>query len=170
MELGNAIRKRFMLAASILLGALMVSCSTMTQAEREAKKAKRAEYVSKVLDNRHYKIDINIMYTSRFGSKVVRDNWSLEVRGDTLVSYLPYIGEAYSATFGINKGFNFTAPIKLYKDYIDKKGNRNIQLTTDNEEDVIDYHLEVMDTGNTFINVISRKRESISYSGEISEE
>ncbi len=159
-----------MLAASILLGALLVSCSTMTQAEREAKKAQRAEYVTKVLDNRRYKIDINVMYSTSMGSKNVRGNWSLEVKGDTLVSYLPYAGVAYSATLGSNKGFNFTAPIKSYKDYTDKKGKRNIQLTSDSGEDVIDYHLEVTDNGSTFINVISRKRETISYSGEVAEE
>ncbi len=169
MKLGNAIKKRITLATSILLGALIMSCSTMTQAERDAKQAERAAYVTKVLDDRHYKIDINVMYSTSFGSQNVRGTWSLEVKGDTLVSYLPYAGVAHSASIGSNKGFNFTAPIKPYKDYMDKKGKRNIQLTTDNGEDVIDYHLEIMANGSTFINVISRKRESISYSGDISE-
>ena len=32
----------------------LAGCSTMTKAEREAKRAERAEYVKKTLDDRHY--------------------------------------------------------------------------------------------------------------------
>ncbi len=169
MRLGNIIRLKAMVAASIVMG-VMVSCSTLTQAEREAKKAERAKYVTNVLNKRHYKIDIDMMHASHIGSQSVRSNWSLEVKGDTLVSYLPYFGVAHSAVFGNSQGLNFTAPIKSYKDSGFKKDKRNIDLKADSEEDHLEYHLEVMDNGSAFINVISQKRESISYSGEIAEE
>ncbi len=159
-----------MLAASIMLSVLIESCSTLTKAEREARDAERAKYVAKVLDNRHYKIDIDVMYANRIGSMVVRSNWSLEVKGDTLVSYLPYVGVAHEAPIGSNSGLNFTAPIKSYKDNGMNKGKRSILLSANNEGDVLDYSLEVMDNGNTSIYVTSRKRESISYSGQISDE
>lgn len=160
-----------MFLTGIMLSGLTVSCSTMTKAERDAMNAERAKYVARVLDNRHYKIDINMMYSTRFGSQVVRSNWSLEVKGDTLVSYLPYVGVAYEAPIGSNSGgLNFTAPIKAYKDKGFEKGKRTIVLSTDHEGDVIDYNLDVMDNGSTSVFVTSRKRESISYSGEVSDE
>ena len=40
-----------------------------------------------------------------------------------------------------------------------------IRLKVKNEDDLLDYQLEVMDNGNTSIDVMSRKREGISYSG-----
>ena len=91
-----------MVVVSVLMGSLLMACSTMTKAEREAKEAEQARMVKEALDKRHYKIDINMMYARRFGSKNVTSNWSLEVKGDTLESYLPHVGVAYEASFGSN--------------------------------------------------------------------
>ena len=107
--------KRIFFCAIVTMLAL-AGCSTMTKAEREAKRAERAEYVKKTLDDRHYKIDIDMMHTRRIGSKPVSSDWSLEVKGDTLVSYLPYFGVVYEATYASSTGLNFTAPIKGYED------------------------------------------------------
>ena len=145
----------------------LAGCSTMTKAEREAKRAERAEYVTKVLDDRHYKIDIDMMHTRRAGSKTVASDWSLEVKGDTLVSYLPYFGVAYEATYGRSTGLNFTSPIKAYKDTGSYNGRRTIHLQANSDEDLIDYLLEVMDNGSVSIDVTPRKREGIGYSGNI---
>ena len=161
------LKQKIMVVVSVLMGSLLMACSTMTKAEREAKKAEQARMVKEALDKRHYKIDINMMYARRFGSKNVTSNWSLEVKGDTLVSYLPYIGVAYEASFGSNSGLNFTVPISNYEDEGFKKGKRMIRLRVKNEDDLLDYQLEVMDNGNTSIDVMSRKREGISYSGQM---
>ena len=56
-------------------------------------------------------------------------------------------------------------PISNYEDEGFKKGKRMIRLRVKNEDDLLDYQLEVMDNGNTSIDVMSRKREGISYSG-----
>jgi len=142
----------------------------MTKAEREAQKAERANYVAKVLDNRHYQIDVNVMYPRRGGSMVVTSNWSLEVKGDTLVSYLPYFGVSHEATIGTTQGLNFTAPILSYKDSGIIKGKRTIHLKANSEEDHLEFQIEVMDDGSSYIDVISRKRDGIGFSGNISDE
>ena len=80
---------------------------------------------------------------------------------------MPYIGVAYEASFGSNSGLNFTAPISNYEDEGFKKGKRMIRLKVKNEDDLLDYQLEVMDNGSTAIDVMSRKREGISYSGQM---
>ncbi len=159
---------RFILAASLILG--VVSCSTLTQAEREALNAKRTKYVNSVLNKRRYTIDVTMMYPRRGGAEVLTSNWSVEVKGDTLVSYLPYFGVAHEASFGSNPGLNFTAPIKSYQDSGFKKGKRLIQLKTDSEDDNLQYQFEIMDNGSTSIEVISRKKDGIGYSGRITEE
>lgn len=158
--------KRIFFCAIVTMLAL-AGCSTMTKAEREAKRAERAEYVKKTLDDRHYKIDIDMMHTRRIGSKPVSSDWSLEVKGDTLVSYLPYFGVVYEATYGSSTGLNFTAPIKGYEDTGFNNGRRTIRLQANSDEDVIDYRLEVMDNGRVSIDVTPHKREEISYSGNL---
>ena len=161
------LKQKIQVVVCVLMGSILMACSTMTKAEREAKEAEQAKMVSEALDKRHYKIDINTMYARRFGAKNVASNWSLEVKGDTLVSYLPYVGVAYEASFSSNSGLNFTAPISNYEDEGFRKGKRMIRLRVKNEDDLLDYQLEVMDNGNTSIDVMSRKREGISYSGQM---
>ena len=163
------MRTKLLFAICVFAGGLAISCSTMTKAEREARKAEWAEHVAKALDDRHYKIGINMMHTRRIGSKAVASDWSLEVKGDTLVSYLPYFGVAYEAAYGSSTGLNFTAPIKSYEDSGFNKGKRTIRLRTNSDEDVIDYQIEVMDNGSASIDVTPRKREGISYSGTLEE-
>ena len=48
--------------------------------------------------------------------KVISGSWSLEVKGDTLDSYLPYFGRAFEPVFGETKVLNFDAPIQSYED------------------------------------------------------
>ena len=159
---------RYMLMG-LIVGAVMVGCSTLTAAEREAQKAEKAAWVAKCLDSKHFVIDVNMMNTRRMGSKMLTSDWSLEVRGDTLVSYLPYVGVAHEPVFGEVKGLNFTAPFKSYEDTGFSKGVRTIRFRVDSGEDMLDYTLDVTDSGYANIDVISRAREGISFSGQMDE-
>ena len=161
------MRTRLLLVISLFAGVLLSGCSTMTKAEKEARKAERAEYVAKALDDRHYKIGIDLMHTRRMGSRSVASDWMLEVKGDTLVSYLPYFGVAYEAMYGRDTGLDFTAPIKSYEDSGFHKGKRIIRLQASSEEDVMDYYIEVTSGGSAYIDVVPRKRDGIGYSGNM---
>jgi len=170
MELGKVIITRGVLVAGLMLGALLTACSTMTKAEREAKRAARAQEVCEALDSRHYKIEVNTMHPRRMGTRQVTSDWSLEVKEDTLISYLPYVGVAYGGLLGNTQGLNFTAPIKGYEDSGFVKGERTILLRVRNDEDIIEYRVEVMDNGSAWIHVTPQKRESIGFSGEMRNE
>jgi len=41
---------------------------------------------------KQWRIDIRSMNTMRYGSRIVTPDFYLELRGDTLHSYLPYLG------------------------------------------------------------------------------
>ena len=94
-------------------------------------------------------------------------DFSLEVRGDTLVSYLPYFGRAYSLPYGGGKGLNFTAPISEYRTTKERNGATLITMKAINEEDVYLFRLEIFSNGSTTIDLRPRERESISYSGQM---
>ncbi|MBQ2209397.1 MAG: DUF4251 domain-containing protein [Prevotella sp.] len=152
-----------MLMGAVVLGA----CSTLTSAQKAERQAKIAQQVDRMLTDRHYTVNVEMMYP-RAGSAVnVTSNYSLEVRGDTLVSYLPYFGRAYNIPYGGGQGLNFTAPIKDYKAVKNLKGTTHITIHTDNGEDDLKYELEVFDNGSTTIDLMSREREPISYSGNL---
>jgi len=142
---------------------LLSACSTMTAAER----AQKALAVEKALASRRYVVDVRMMYPRRGRAVNVSSNYSLEVKGDTVVSYLPYFGRAYSVPYGGGKALNFSAPISSYESARDEKGRTYVKLVTDNEEDVITFQLEIFDNGQATIDVQAREREPITYSGEL---
>ena len=142
---------------------MMTACATLTPEQ----KAQLAQYVNKSLNERQYTIEIRTMSPQRGASKNVTGGWSLEVKGETLVSYLPYVGRAYSVPYGGGNGLNFTAPISKYKESKGKNNIRNIEIEVTNEEDTYMFYLTVFENGRAEIDVHPRQRESISYSGEM---
>lgn len=156
-------RQGLLSAVAVVVLGLLTACSTMTAAER----AEKALAVGRALASRHYVVDVQMMYPRSGRAVNVSSNYSLEIKGDTVVSYLPYFGRAYSIPYGGGKAFNFSAPIISYESASDPKGKTYVRLVTDNEEDVITFQLEIFDNGQTTIDVQAREREPITYSGEL---
>lgn len=146
-----------------MMTAAVAACGTLTAAQQ----TERALAVEKALESMHYEVKVKMMYPRRTPAINVTSNYSLEVKGDTLVSYMPFYGRAYSVPYGGGKSLNFTAPIKSYQAAKDDKGTTRVKVVTDNDEDVITYNLEVFDNGQVTIDVLAREREMISYSGEM---
>ena len=147
--------------------ALVVLSGCATSEERAARAAEQAAKVKSALTERNYKISVDRMYPMRGSSKTVSYGYSVEVRNDSLISYLPYFGRAYSVPYGGGKGLNFSERIGSYEEALLKNGKHHIEIGVTNEEDTYLYTIDVFDNGSSTIAVQSRQRESISYSGKI---
>ena len=143
----------------------VTSCTTLSSVERAERDAKVAQAVEKILSERCFTVNVSMMYPRRGKAVNVTSEFSLQVEGDTLVSYLPYYGRAYNVPYGGGKGLNFTAPIQDYREARGHKGNTLISFVVNNGEDILSYTLDIYSNGSASINVISRNRESISFSG-----
>lgn len=150
----------------VLVGLLLLS-SCATSQEKALRKAEQSRMVVQALNERNFKINVDRMYPMRGSSRHVSYGYCVEVRNDTLFSYLPYFGRAYNVPYGGGKGLNFDAPIEAYQEYMRKNGLRHIEIGTSNEEDVYLYIIEVFDNGRSTIDVRARERERISYSGDM---
>ena len=144
------MKKGFLLM--LMMGAA-VACSTLTPAEKEA----LAKRVNTALDERKYEINVQMMFPLKGPGKNLTSGWSLEVKNDSLFSYLPYMGRAY-------------APIKNYRDGLWQKNLRKIDFDATNEEDTYHYTIDVYENGNATINVVARERDPITFSGVMKEE
>lgn len=149
----------------IVLAAALAGCATT--AERMEREARTAVQVSEALASRHYTINVLMMYPQRGRAVNLTTNYSVEVKGDSLISYLPYFGRAYNVPYGGGKGLNFIAPITGYQTETDRKGITRVVLTSENEEDHYRYILEVSSSGDSYIQVQSRQRDFIRYSGRM---
>ena len=159
--------KKFLFSMVFGLVASVMLSGCATAEERTARAAEQAAKVRTALTERNYKISIDHMYPMKGGSKSVSFGYTVEVRNDSLFSYLPYIGRAYQIPYGGGKGLNFSERIGSYQETQRKNGLRHIEIGVKNDEDTYLYTIEVWDNGKSQINVQARQRERISYSGDI---
>ena len=159
--------KRVIYLLLIIAFASFLLSGCATSEEKAAQMAELSANVTNALNNRDYKIAIDKMCPMRGSSRHVSFGYSVEVRNDTLISYLPYFGRAYNVPYGGGKGLNFTAPIESYQEFMKRNGQRHIEIGVANDEDTYFYIIEVFDNGSSSVDVRARQRERISYSGNV---
>ena len=132
------------------------------------KKERKQVAVLGAIATKQWHIDINSMTTMRYGSSTVTPDFFLELRGDTLHSYLPYLGDAQMPTLSPTIGLNFEEPMLSYKES-KPKSNKYTQIDIDvrTREDSYHYVIEIYDNGQAYIRVRSMKRDPISFDGKI---
>ena len=109
------------------------------------------------------------MNTMRYGSRMVTPDFYLELKGDTLCSYLPYMGQArVSPTLSPSIGLNFEKPFLKYKESMPKsKKYTQIDIDVRTSEDSYHYVIEIYDSGEANIRVRSLNRDPISFDGTL---
>ena len=137
----------------MLLLALLVGLPTLSAQSKKEKKEQKKEAVKELIVSENYKIDVNTAMPMRGRSIPLTSLYSLEIRNDSVISYLPYYGRAYSIPYGGGNGLNFKAPLKEYNMKLDKKGNSVITFTARNPEDKFDFRVKVYSNGSTSIDV-----------------
>lgn len=147
---------------------LLAACATTE--EQMARRAERAKQVAAALADRHYTIAVRMMHPMRGRSVHVSYGYELKVKGDTLMSYLPYFGRAYAVPYGGGKGLHFTELISGYRSWKTKKGSTMVELTTVNDEDSYYFMLEIFENGNATVDVQMKQRDRVRYDGEMTEE
>lgn len=110
-------------------------------------------------------IDIRYMMPQRHGAKAVND-FSLCLKGDTVISGLPYMGRAYQPTYGHTDGLNFTLPISGKSVRKGKKGKTIIKFSCKNAPVLYDFTIEAYPEGTAYIRLNPSNADPIGYKGE----
>ena len=161
-NLNNMIRTLFISFLTLLL----VACATA--ADRAAQQTEMARAVNAAVADRHYKITITQAYPQRGGSVNVSRDFFLEVKGDTLVSYLPFFGRAYRSLYGgTEKGLNFTETIRTYEQLKSKAGVLRFRMRVKNEEDSYVFTVEISAGGRASIRVQAMERDDMRFDGDL---
>lgn len=140
-----------------------VSCSS----SKVMSKNEQAKIVKERVENKHYTIDVNRMIPMNGQSRQLTSSYSLTIKGDTVVSHLPYFGQAYSVPYGGGKGLIFDAPITVYTQSFDEKGTAKISFQTRSEDDVYRFNVQIFSNGSSSIQVTPNNRQSISFYGDL---
>ena len=155
-------REKFFVWVLALL--MIVGCAT--QQERAEQRDQMRMAIAMAVASRQLRIDTRSMNTLRYGSRIVSSDFFLELRGDTLCSYLPYLGQAYQAPVGSPSiGLNFEARILRYSDYRPKANKTQLELDVRTQEDTYHYLIDLYDSGESYIRVRPLNRDAVSFDG-----
>ena len=160
--------KHIAFAIVVVLSAAATACSSsrLTKEEKAQIETRRAEYIINSINSQQFTIEMDRVTPYRGISRSLSYGYLLAVKGDTIVSYLPYFGQAYSLPYGGGKGLNFQSTITaLRQNHNNKKMLTTLHLFTTNEEDTYQYIVEIFDNGRSHVEVRSRLREAISFDG-----
>ena len=150
----------------VLLMLALVGCATLQEKAERRELVKKA--VAEAVAKRRMHIDIMSMNTMRYGARTVTSDFFLELHGDSLRSYLPYLGQAYQAPMmSPGQGLDFDEPVLNIKESRPKAGLSQLDIDVRTREDRYQYSIELYETGRAYIHVQSQHRDPISFDGEM---
>lgn len=159
------------LSLALLLGiALCIGGQSLFAADnngKKEKKEKQEQRVRDILESGSFTIDVDRALPLSGRSVNLTSSYSLELRGDSAISHLPYFGRAYSVPYGGGDGMRFEEAITDYSISYSKKDVAQIKFNARTEEDKFSFHVQVFPNGSASINVTPVNRQSISYQGEL---
>lgn len=148
-----------------MLVVMLTGC--MTTAERAAERARREAALEQALSTRQLTISVRSMNTQRYGTHQVTPDFRLKIMRDSVDSYLPYFGRAWSVGYGSEaQGLNFTAPMLDVQLARLKHDVERIEFCAKSREDVYCFTVDVYPNGQASIIVRARDRDNISFEGE----
>lgn len=143
------------------------SCSTSSRLQGNEKLAEKERAIASLVSQKRLKIDVVMAHPMSGNTIPVTDGFTLELRGDSVASRLPYFGRAYSAPLTDGNAFDFAAPITDFADEKGKNGARLITFGAKTIEDAFRFRVEVFGNGRAYIHVTTQKRQPINYDGEV---
>lgn len=152
------------LIAVLAAAASLCSCGVLTEQTSPEEQA----MIKERIESKSFKVDINFMLPRRGPQQALTTPYSVTIDGGRIISHLPYIGEAWDLPYGGGKALNFESPIDEFSMSLAAfGGGRIIVVTTDNEEDYLQYRFEISLDGRVNLTVRSHHRETISYRGQV---
>jgi len=152
---------------ALLVTLMFAGCmsSRYSKEEKTVLRALKEQKVKEAIANRDYTIDMNYMTPRYMPAKNLNYGYYIRVSGDSIYSYLPYVGQAYRVPYGGGVALNFEGVMDGYAAQRSPKGGTLIQISVSNDEDTYLYQLFVFDNGSSRLQVYARERDSITFDG-----
>lgn len=154
----------------VLAAVLLAGVQPFFGQSSKEKEAKEKQIVKALLESGRYSIEVDRAIPMSGPSKNLTSRYTLELKGDSVASYLPYFGQAYSLPYGGGKGLIFDAPVSDYTLKFDKKGRATVKFKSRTGEDNFTYLLQVYPNGSATVHVTPVNRQSITFYGELMRE
>ena len=146
----------------IFISLLLVKCSSTKSSTSNLEKG----VIEKMVNDHSFIFVAERMDPLRGRSRILTSSYDVRVNNDSLVSYLPYFGRAYSAPMDpTNIGTQFTSTKFTYQINAEKNRQWRISIVPKDVQTIQELVFTIFDNGSTTLNVTSTSRDQISYSG-----
>jgi len=119
-----------------------------------------------LINSKHYTFVAQYAQPLGGRQRALTTEYTLTVHNDSLISYLPYYGQSYTAPINpSDAGMEFTSINFDYTVTPTKNGNYDITIKPKNEDKANQMILNVTSTGYASLQVTSSNRQAISFRG-----
>lgn len=166
------MKRFFVLKTTILLllGAV-ITTSLFAQDTKAQQKAEKAAKIKSLIDSQNYSFVAQTALPMSGRMRNLTSEYNLVVAADSVVSYLPYFGRAYtSVDYGSTRSpLDFKTKSFDYNATPGKKDGWNITIKPKDNKGVQSFNLTVSSEGYASLQVTSTDRSPISFNGYVTE-
>ncbi len=159
--------KMHSLIISVFATVIFIAVSTSCSSSKKLTDSDVQRKVSQAIGNRDFSIEVNQMLPMMGRAQHLTSLYSLKVKSDSVYSYLPFFGRAYSVPYGGGQGLIFDGLVQEYHQKKNDKGVYRISFKSQTPEDTYVFSIEIYDNGSSQIRVNSNNRQSIAFVGEL---
>ena len=149
---------------AVLIAILFIGC----KAGESLSKEEKATRIENSINSRSYTFTARTAIPTGMKSINLTSDYSLKVRKDSIDSYLPYFGRAYTAPMDpLEGGIKFVSTDFEYKISEKKKGGWDVDIQTNDTNGRNRLNLSIADNGSATLTASDNNRQSITFYGEI---
>lgn len=135
---------------------------------KEEQKKERIEKIREIVRSKNFVFKAETVNGVNSRTKNLTTDFGVEVRNDSVFSYMPYYGNTYARDYTsyANSPMGFIQPIDSYSMQKTNKGYL-VDIDVTNKHDVINLKFHINKDGETTLSANSINRSSVSYTGFI---
>jgi hypothetical protein len=129
---------------------------------------KVSTHTDSIIHSQHFTFVATMALPTSGESRYLNGDYTLNITKDSIQSFLPFYGRAYTAPFDPNdNGIKFISKDFDYKLTVSEKGNYEISIRPRGVRNGYQLYLSISKNGYSSLRVSSNNRESISFYGRI---
>jgi hypothetical protein len=162
--------KTILKVLTCLLAIIITANAPVYSQSAKDKKEAKAAAIRSIIEARNYVFTAELMSPMGGMARNLTAVYDVRVSPDTVISYLPYFGRAYSAPIDPTKnGLDFMSTDFDYKVSSGKKGGWDINVAFKDQPDNQKFFFTIFENGSATLQVTSNNRQPISFTGYVSE-
>ena len=167
----EAMKKSALTFLIIVCVSIVFAQETKKKSNKQIKaeqKEQKIQLIKSLIDNKTFVFKANMVIPLNEKTKALTSDFGMEVKHDSIFSYMPYFGNTYSRDYDNFKDspMGFMQPMESYKREKTRKGyDVNIKVKNVNDGIDIVFHISKMGDATCVASFINR--QSISYTGSI---